>query len=310
MIMEAIISVDAYMGSLKASWENFTIVRGGQVVGNLLDIRQAYQWGLNEHRFNSQLRFCASNNRRIAQAMKQSGFAFINQSSLYRKVLASDLLRNNADLMIDLGPALDAELASLAEPGYVIVMYDNRIMGHDGYPVPQSATERDAYQHGPACFPTQVLQDIASLFGYTYGHAHLGPDGLGWNSFPHGSPMTGNELALVSSFHRDKVQRQIRHYPYPVTYNNKWRSQQYCIKRQLVTGDFWDFQNWDVDNGQPTTPVYHQRTSNVAVAPTPQAYRSSAPSPESPLIPSPVMNDPPVADGAIEASLLDPALFL
>ena len=309
MIMEAVISVDKYMGFLKASWENFTIVRGGQVVGSLLDIRQAYQWGLNEHRFNSQLQFCASNHRRIPLAMKQNGFAFINQSSLYRKVRASDLLRHNADLMIDLGPALDRELASLAESGYVIVMYDNRVMSHDGYPVPQSATERDAYQHGPACFPTQVLQDIANLFGYTNGHAHLGPDVLGWSNFPPGSPMTRNELALVSSFHRDKVQRQIRHYPYPVTYNNQWRSQQYRIKNQLVAGDFWDFQNWDVDNGLPTVPAYHQRAANVAIAPTPQAYQDT-PCPDSILIPSPVMNDPPIADGSVEPSLLDPALFL
>ena len=44
MIMEAIRAVDhPHVGSQKGGWNTFTVLRGGQVVGSLFDIRQAFQ---------------------------------------------------------------------------------------------------------------------------------------------------------------------------------------------------------------------------------------------------------------------------
>ena len=189
--------------------------------------------------------------------MKKSGFAFINQSSLYRKVAVNDLIQQDPSLVIDLGPTLNAELAALANPGYVIVMYDNRVVGHDGYPVPHSVDKSVAHEQGPDCFPTQFLRDIAGRCGNSYGHAHIGPDGLGWNSSTKGSRMSGEEIRLVTLFHARKVHKQIRHYPLPVTRNNIWKGDQYRIKPQLVTGNLWDLQNWELDNWYASAPIYY-----------------------------------------------------
>ncbi|RDL35250.1 uncharacterized protein BP5553_07181 [Venustampulla echinocandica] len=164
---------------LSNNWRLFQLIRQGNDIGNLFDFRQAWQFALHEYQYQQQLLFKPNRRRRLNNTHLNEGFQLIDMVALYRKIREGDLVQLHEDLIIDLGPELNRSLAEIAEPGYQIIMMDLRIMNSDGIPSPGGCTLEDAYRNGPNAFPTTYLRNLAGSYGYSNGHAHVGPLGLG-----------------------------------------------------------------------------------------------------------------------------------
>jgi hypothetical protein len=172
---------DARLANLPAGYRDLILKRNGEVLGSLSEIRQAFSFCTAEYDFYNQINFNTNGRRRrIATEQVCEGY-HINGSCLYRKIKAVDVALQNPNIWIDLGDMLNDGLASCANVGYAIIMVDARILGNDGIAVPNGTRHVDregAYQNGPAAFTTPFTRELAGLYGYSLGHAHIGPLGL------------------------------------------------------------------------------------------------------------------------------------
>ena len=172
---------DARLANLPAGYRDLILKRNGEVLGSLSEIRQAFSFCTAEYDFYNQLNFNTNGRRRRISAEQVCEGYHVNGSCLYRKTKAVDVAFQNPNIWIDLGDTLNDGLASCANPGFVIIMVDARILGNDGIAVPNGTRNVDregAYQNGPAAFTTPFTRELAGLYGYSLGHAHIGPLGL------------------------------------------------------------------------------------------------------------------------------------
>jgi hypothetical protein len=262
-ILDAMVGIDNTLGYLPGSWDHFVVLREGQFIGSLSDIRQAFQWAQNELQYSGQLVFQKVMRRRLTVYQRQNGYGFVCNASLYKKIRRIDFPAQNPDIMIDLGATLNQELINIADPGFQFIMVDNRIT-NDGYPLPRHATLENVYDKDVDVFNTPFLRGLAGLFGSSSGHAHLGPLGIGklyegmwgkgknalnapYDLTPRGIQFADDEYKRLQAFHMHKVYTKIRHWPRPRTYSNKWVSHQLRRKNVLVVPDVWDLANWEED---------------------------------------------------------------
>jgi hypothetical protein len=172
---------DARLANLPAGYRDLILKRNGEVLGSLSEIRQAFSFCTAEYDFYNQINFNTNGRRRRISAEQVCEGYHVNGSCLYRKIKAVDVAFQNPNIWIDLGDTLNDGLASCANPGFVIIMVDARILGNDGIAVPNGTRHVDregAYQNGPAAFTTPFTRELAGLYGYSLGHAHIGPLGL------------------------------------------------------------------------------------------------------------------------------------
>lgn len=163
-----------------ARYQDFMVKRNGRDLGTLFELRQALEFRMAELDFYRQLNFSMKGGRRLAAEHALEGYHCVG-SCLYRKIRKVDLPLHNPNLIIDLGDELNAVLAACAEPGYAIVMIDLRLLQNDGIPAPRGTKKQDleaALHYGPDSFTTQFARTIAGFYGYSRGHAHIGPLGL------------------------------------------------------------------------------------------------------------------------------------
>jgi hypothetical protein len=250
------------LGADRPAWKSLYAVHEGEVLGNITDIRQALEWSWAEGDFRAQLQFEKFRRRRLKPAHQEDGFEFINRSSLFRKVRTSELARHNHDLIIDLGPRLNDKLARCADSHeFTIIMVDNRLVGSDGL-FPADGVDIDqAFNQGHLSFPTRFCRDLAGSEGWSKGHAHIGPLGLGkgighsvweggkrnasckgagWlnvaalnaDTTPPGVRWSSAEMRKVTEFHESNVRGQIRHFPIPINRSRRhWGLQPQQFRR-------------------------------------------------------------------------------
>jgi hypothetical protein len=217
---------------MKFQWQDFAVWRNGVYLGTLRDIRQAWQFSLNEYDYQMQLNFVQGRHRRISAEMEKKGFRQI-KGVLYRKMPFWD----DDAMIVSLGPVLDSELATMTEnPNFKIVICDTRIVNNHGIPLPGNVkiVERPEGidENGDNSFPTPYTRQLAGLYGWSRGHAHIGPEAFGVgdktilrlttssNSVQPDELLyewTDSETGKVWEFHYSKVDGKIRHYPVPVT---------------------------------------------------------------------------------------------
>jgi hypothetical protein len=235
-------------------WDRIDVYRGEEHLGNLYDIRQALIFAQNEYDFHCQLKFIHGRPRRVHKGQQTEGYRSVEGSGLYRKIRRDDFPRHNHDLIIDLGDELNDSLAACAHDGFMIVMCDMRMLNNDGIPTPKGTGIETVYEQGPDSFPTLFARDLASVYGWSKGYAHIGPLGLGkgwstglWSrgrgmtSAPHavrkeqdpnswldyfavkqeltpkGCVWTEEEISRVKAFHQANIAGRIEHFPFPIT---------------------------------------------------------------------------------------------
>ena len=246
---------EGYEKSGWATWDQLEVHRNGEILGSLYDIRQAHHFAQNEFDFDCQLKFTAGRQRRVHKTQQAEGYQSIDSSGLYRKILKTDFHLHNHDLFLDLGDELNATLAACVVDPFMVVMCDLRMLNNDGITIPKGSNLETVYSQGPDAFPTLFTRNLASAQGWSKGHAHLGPIGLGkghstsqWSrgrgkgasaskkagkvqdrdswldysavkkeSTPNGCAWTIGEIISVKAFHDNYILRKIRHYPFPRT---------------------------------------------------------------------------------------------
>lgn len=184
---------------------SFILKRGDEILGSIAEVRQAYSFAIKEYDFLNQINFDDGGRaRRVAREQTHEGY-YLFGSCLYRKVERGVVGSQNPNLCIDLGDDLNAKLADCTEPGYAILMVDTRILGNDGIPAPLGAKHPDkeeAYQRGPNAFSTLFTRNLAGLFGYSLGHAHIGPLGL---TKGYGQRQWNKGIGTPSSFKHERT---------------------------------------------------------------------------------------------------------
>lgn len=248
------------------SWKKITVIRNGENLGTLWDIRNAYNFLQNELDFEGQLNFTQIRQRRISEVERKEGYEIVGKATgLYRKIRKDDYILYNHELLIDLGDELNGHMSALAEPEHMIVMVDMRMLISDGITGPDCATFENIVRLGPNVYPTAFTRELAggSKSTWSLGHAHIGPLGLGWAAGahvdPHGVPMHSWEKEAVASFHDAYVYEKIKHFPLPINRARKL----HCgsSSRQYKKGA--DGVSWTLDvngpfvigTGVPTIPL-------------------------------------------------------
>ncbi|KUJ16444.1 uncharacterized protein LY89DRAFT_669958 [Mollisia scopiformis] len=166
---------DAAEASKQKLWDNIAVYRDNVWLGNLNDIRLAFQFSLNESFYKTQLDFKRIRTRKLSSKSQEAGFYLVNSSGLYLKVSDNKVAELNKDLLIDLGKDLNDELATLTMDGHKTVMVDLRTMNTDGLPIPDGCPiVKDVLAKGPQAFPTEFTRTLAGCCGWTNGHAHMG----------------------------------------------------------------------------------------------------------------------------------------
>jgi hypothetical protein len=164
----------------RAKYQDIMVKRNGRELGTLFELRQAFEFRMAEEDFYNQLNFSMEGRKQLSMEHVHEGYHCIG-SCLYRKIRRVDLPFHNPNLIIDLGDELNAQLAACAEPGYTIVMIDSRILRNDGIAGPHGVKKQElenALRNGPDAFTTEFTRAVAGWYGYSRGHAHIGPLGL------------------------------------------------------------------------------------------------------------------------------------
>jgi hypothetical protein len=254
-----------FKNEVNLSWKRARLIRAGEDLGSLWDLRQAFHFYQNEADFTSQLEFGTNRTRRLSQAQTASGFAMVCSSGLYRKVKTVEYHLFNDELIIDLGLPLNNTLSDLADPGYTIVMYDMRTAHIDGIMPPHGVGLEEAVRLGPDCFPTTFLRELAGSAGpYSKGHAHIGPVGLGWGKPGHADPdgvrMSSREKQRVVEFHKTHISRKIKQLPVPINRARKLHCGNGSYQLRMDSIGRWIADVWRpyINEGLPTCVVNGQ----------------------------------------------------
>ena len=157
----------------------FDVWRNTEYLGTLHDIRKAWLFALNEYDYQMQLQFRQGRRRNISAKMEEKGFQLVKEV-LYRKmyVWVDDAM------IVSLGPVLDSELDTVTENKiFKIVVCDMRILNNNGLPLAGDLKivqrPEDIDENGPNSFPIPHTKQLAGHFGWSKGHAHIGPESFG-----------------------------------------------------------------------------------------------------------------------------------
>ncbi|KUJ16442.1 uncharacterized protein LY89DRAFT_782695 [Mollisia scopiformis] len=267
-------------------WATIRVIRAGQDLGTLHDIRLALQFCMNECDFQRQLTFSRTRQQRLPKNAAKGGFYVSKSSCLYLKFPVREdqdreaqLDEMNRDMLINLGDTLNEELASLAESGFRIMMVDSRVMITNGLPIPDKRSVRSVLRMGPKAFPSAYTEEVAGAYGWSRGYAHMGLKSL-WTEDGYGEiedtmfrtfdrqvgnaakqvPVseevywTPEEKTKVDTFHETKVQGKIRHWPLPITMSE---NQDGIVRTQYAKsgGD------WVVDRDMHADGIEEQRVT-------------------------------------------------